>query len=70
MDHNILIMVLKNMYGIVQLALEWFKDYLKNKAVHILDGNSVSETVSIPFTVPQGSCAGHVLYSMYSSMMG
>ena len=32
-DHNILIMVLENMYGIGGLALEWFKDYLRNGAV-------------------------------------
>ena len=28
-DHNILIKVLKNMFGICGQALEWFKDYLK-----------------------------------------
>ena len=32
-DHDILIMVLANMYGIGGLALEWFKDYLRNRAV-------------------------------------
>ena len=69
-DHNILIMVLKNMYGIGGLALEWFKDYLRNRAVQVLIGNGVSEAVEIPFTLPQGSCAGPVLCNMYSSMMG
>ena len=34
-DHNILIMVLKNMYGIGGLALEWFKDYLRNGSASI-----------------------------------
>ena len=69
-DHNILIMVLANMYGISGLALKWFKDYLKNRAVQVLIGNSVSEAVGIPFSVPQGSCAGPVLCTMYSSMVG
>ena len=41
-DHNILIILLVNMYGTGGLALEWFKDYLKNRAVQILIGNSVS----------------------------
>ena len=36
----------------------------------LLIGNSVSEAVGIPFSVPQGSCAGPVLYNIYSSMMG
>ena len=67
MDHDILIMVLENMYGIGGLALEWFKDYLRNRVVQVLIGNSVSEAVGIPFSVPQGSCAGPLLYNMYSS---
>ena len=54
--HNILIMVLKNKYGIGGLALKWFKDYLRNRAVQVLIGNSISEAVGIPFSVPQGSC--------------
>ena len=62
-------MVLKNMYGIGGLALEWFTDYVSSRAVQVLIGNSVSEAVDIPFSVPQGSCAGPVLYNMYSSTM-
>ena len=68
-DHDILIMVLQNMYGIGGLALEWFNDYLRNRAVQVLIGNSVSEAVGIPFSVPWESCAGPVLYNMYSSTM-
>ena len=49
------------MHGIGGLAFEWFKDYLRNRAVQVLIGNSVSEAVGIPFSVPQGSCAGPVL---------
>ena len=37
--------------------------------MQVLIGNSVSEAVGIPFAVPQGSCAGPVLYNMYSSTM-
>ena len=70
MDHDILIMVLENMYSIGGLALEWFKDYLRDRAVQILIKNSVSKAVGIPFSVPQGSCAGSVLYNLYSSTMG
>ena len=69
-DQDILIMVLANMYGICGLTLEWFKDYLRNRIVQVLIGNSVSEPADIPFSVPHGSCAGPVLYDMYSSTMG
>ena len=68
-DHNILLMVLANMYVIGGLALEWFKNYVRNRAVQILIGNSVSEAVGIPFSLQQGSCAGPLLY-MYPSLMG
>ena len=70
MDHDILILVLANMHGIGGLALEWFKDYLRNRPVQVLTGNSVSEAAGIPFSIPQGSCTGPVLYNMYSSTMG
>ena len=63
-------MVLENMYGIGGLVLQWFKDYLRNRVVQVLVGNSVSEAVSIPFSVTQGSCAGPVLYNMYSTTLG
>ena len=41
-------MVLKNIYGIGGLPLEWFKDYLRNREVQVLIGNSVTEAVGIP----------------------
>ena len=63
-------MGLANMYGIGGLALELFKGYLRNRAVQVLVGNSVSEALGIPFSVQHGSCAGPVLYDMYSSTMG
>ena len=40
-DYDILIMVLENMYGIGGLALEWFKDYLRNRAVQVQIGNCI-----------------------------
>ena len=58
------------MYGVSGLALEWFKDYLRNRSVQILVGNSVSEAVSIPFFVPQISCAGPVQHNICSSTIG
>ena len=37
--------------------------------MQILVENSVSEAVSIPVSVPYWSCAGQVLYNMYSSIL-
>ena len=34
-----------------------------------LVGNSVSEVLGIPFSVPQGLCTGPALYSIYSSTL-
>ena len=53
-DHDILIMVLENMYGIGRLALEWFKDYLRYRIVHVLIRNNVPEGVGIPFLYTMG----------------
>ena len=63
-------MVLANTYAIGELVLIWFKDYLRNGLMQVLIGNSVPDAVSITFSVPQGSCAGPVLYNLYSTTLG
>ena len=44
LDHSILIMVLENKYSIHGLALECFKDYLRNRSEQVFIQNSISES--------------------------
>ena len=69
-DHSTLATVLENMYGISGLALERFKDYLRISVVQALVRNGLSEAVSIPFSVHQGSCTGPVLHNVNSGTLG
>ena len=43
---------------------------LFKRAAQVLVENSVAEAADIPFSVPQGSFVGPVLYNRYSSTMG
>lgn len=68
-DHNTLLQVLETTYGIKGGALQWFADYLQGRKTRILINNTLSRDKELPFSVPQGSCAGPVLYNLYASTL-
>ena len=61
-DHNLLLSVLSKKYGVVNNALEWFDSYLRPRRFQVQIDNTKSKENELPFSVPQGSCAGPVLY--------
>ena len=48
-------------------ALRWFQSYLDNRYCKVKIGKEYSERKSLNFSVPQGSCAGPVLYLSYAT---
>ena len=68
-DHGILLNVLKNKFGINGNALSWFKSYLQPRFCKVNIHKANSEDKEVCFLVPQGSCAGPVLYSAYASTL-
>ena len=66
-DHNILIDLLHETFGIGDTALRWFQSYLENRYCKVKIGKDYSEKKSLSFSVPQGSCAGPVLYLSYAA---
>ena len=68
-DHNILLTVLKNKFGISGTCLNWFKSYLTSRKCKVKVGEEYSTPKDLNFSVPQGSCAGPVLYLSYASTM-
>ena len=68
-DHDVLLDVLKVNFGIQGKALQWFNTYLRPRScvVNIHEHNSAPRELS--FSVPQGSCAGPVLYLAYASTL-
>ena len=68
-DHGILLNVLQHKFGINDNALSWFKSYLQPRFCKVNIHNANSEDKELPFSVPQGNCAGPVLYSAYASTL-
>ena len=67
--HNMLLSVLSKKFGVVDNALKWFDAYLRPRRFQVLIGDTRSKEIDLPFSVPQGSCAGPVLYSAYASTL-
>ena len=66
-DHNILLDVLLNQYGIEGKVPNWFDMYLRPHfcQVDINRARARSSIQSLDFSVPQGGCAGPMLYIVY-----
>ena len=68
-DHDILLNVLNKYYGITGTALKWFESYLRPRGLQVSINNDLSSIKDLTFSVPQGSCAGPVLYSLYAATL-
>ena len=65
--HQILLDVLENKYGITGTAPSWFRTYLQPRFCKVCINKSYSKPQDLTFSIPQGSCAGAVLYLVYAS---
>ena len=68
-DHRILLDVMQVNFGITDTALSWFASYLQPREFTVNVGEAYSSSKQLTFSVPQGSCAGPTLYSVYASTM-
>ena len=68
-NHSLLLKVLNQTYSIKGTALKWFGSSLSNHSVCVQINNSVSQELDLPFSVPQGSCAGPILFNIYISTL-
>ena len=66
-DHQVLLNVLENKFGIKDQALIWFQSYLQPRSFKVCVNNNYSIPRDISFSVPQGSINGASLYSIYAS---
>ena len=64
-NHSLLLKVLNQTYNIKGTALRWFTSYLSDCSVCVQINNRVSQELDLPFSMPQGSCAGPVLFNIY-----
>ena len=54
-------------FGITGTALQWLRSYLSGHSQHVIVNGEQSESLDLPFGVPQGSCLGPLLFTLNSS---
>ena len=68
-DHDVLLDVLNNRFGLKENTLDWINNYLRPRKFKVNIGQSYSEEIDVKFSVPQGNIFGPVLYSTYASTL-
>ena len=68
-DHEVLLDMLSTRFGISGSAYNWFNSYLRPRNCLVQIEDSMSSERSLELSVPQGSCGGPVLYSVYASSL-
>ena len=68
-DFNCLTQVLQDRFGIKGKALCWFENYLPPRFCKVNVGCTYSSDRELKCSVPQGSCAGPILYTVYASTL-
>ena len=66
-DHKILLKTLQMKLGVCGSALSWFKSYLEGRSQRICIKETLSQSFDLKWGVPQGSCLGPLLFTIYSS---
>ena len=65
-DWSILLDCLQYWFGIIRSALKWFEQYLRPRYCKVNVGKAYSKNRELECSVPQGSCAGPILYTVYA----
>ncbi len=68
-DHSILTQVLDTTFGVKGSALSWFQSYLTPRTCQVAVEGEYSAKQSLTYSVPQGSCLGPILYTVYASTL-
>ena len=69
-DHQKLLNLLNQSFGIRGVALKWFESYLKDRTQTVQIGSYTSTPVTLKYGVPQGSVLGPILFTMYTTPLG
>ena len=65
-EHSILLNILQQDFGVAGTALNWFYSFLSGRKQRILVDDKTSDDFNLNCAVPQGSCMGPVLFTLYS----
>ena len=68
-DHNILLKILENQFGVTDTALKWVDNYLRLRSFKVCIGDEYSECQKLSFCVLQGSCSGASIFTCHFSLI-
>ena len=68
-DHSILLNRLSSKLGWNGTALAWFRSYLSGRSQRVSVRGTVSDKFDLRYGVPQGSCLGPLLFTVYASAL-
>jgi len=68
-DHGVLLNRLSRSFGIRGSALQWFASYLLNRSQRVSFDQSLSDKFNLQCVVPQESCLGPLLFTIYASKL-
>ena len=68
-DHSSLLTSLQTRFGISGKVLKCFASYLHDRSQRITINGTLSESFSLQYGVPQGSCLGPILFVIYTSKL-
>ena len=68
-EHSILLNSLQQDFGVVGTASNWFDSFLSGRKQRILVSDKTSDDFNLNCGVPQGSCMGPILLTLYVSLL-
>ena len=57
-DHDLLLTIFQNCFGITGTALQWYDNYLRPRRMNVCVNGIYSNELNLKYGVPQGSCSG------------
>ena len=66
-DHEHLLTLLHDEYGVCGIALSWFRTYLEDRTHCVKIDSKTSATIPLQSGVPQGSVLGPVMFTLYTT---
>ena len=64
-DHDLLLVILQNRYSITDMALQWYKSYLRPWCMRMCINYAYSSIMALNYSVPQGSVSGANLVAAF-----
>ena len=68
-EHEILLDRLRSTIGLREKILSWFESYLKGRSQQVSINGTLSKPFDLKCGVPQGSCLGPLLFTIYVSKL-